>query len=106
MSHGHEHARYGSWFLDRRRLLQIGGLGFLGLNLAQLFEAEEAQAAHSPAPRSVDRIQPCILLYYYAAPSHIDTWDMKPNAPREVRGLFRPIATRVPGVQVCEHLSC
>jgi hypothetical protein len=101
MSHGQEHTRYGSWFQSRRRLLQIGGLGCLGLNLARLFEAEQAQAAGARSAR----VQSCILLFYYGGPSHLDTWDMKPAAPKEVRGDFRPMATRVPGVRVCEHLS-
>jgi hypothetical protein len=102
---GHElgHSRYASWFLGRRRLLQIGGLGCLGLNLARLFELEEAKAI-SAMPRSSERIQSCILLFYYGGPSHLDTWDLKPDAPREVRGTFRPIATRVPGLRICEHL--
>src|SRR5262249_43276577 len=99
MSHGQEHTRYGSWFQTRRRLLQIGGLGCLGLNLARLFESEQAQAA---APSA--RVQSCILLFYYGGPSHLDTWDMKPSAPKEVRGDFRTMATRVPGLRVCEHL--
>jgi hypothetical protein len=96
MSHGSEHARFQSRFLGRRRLLQVGGLGCLGLNLERLFAAEET--------RSRARIQSCILLFYYGGPSQIDTWDPKPNAPREVRGEFKPIATRVPGMHVCEHL--
>ena len=49
-------------------------------------------------------IRACILVFYYGGPSHIDTWDMKPDAPREVRGEFRPIATNVPGISVCEHM--
>jgi hypothetical protein len=102
MNHELGHSRYARWFLGRRRLLQVGGLGCLGLNLARLFEAEEAQAA-SP-PRAPKPIQSCILLFYYGGPSHLDTWDLKPDAPREVRGLFRPMATRVPGLRVCEHL--
>jgi hypothetical protein len=103
MNHDSEHARFGSWFQSRRRLLQIGGLGCLGLSLARLFEAEQAKAA-AARPRAGGRIQSCILLFYYGGPSHLDTWDMKPAAPKEVRGLFRSIATRVPGVRVCEHL--
>ncbi len=101
MHQGHDHARFTSRSLGRRRLLQIGGLGCLGLNLARLFRADEARAAVPHAPK---RIQSCILLFYYGGPSHLDTWDPKPDAPAEVRGQFRPIATRVPGVRVCEHL--
>jgi hypothetical protein len=67
------------------------------LNLAGLLEAEAARPAAA-------RIRSCILLYYYGGPSHLDTWDPKPNAPREIRGEFRTIATSVPGLRVGEHL--
>lgn len=53
---------------------------------------------------SVNGIRSCIFLFYYGGPSHIDTYDMKPNAGSEIRGDFRPISTVVPGVQICEHL--
>src|SRR6516164_10790063 len=84
--------------LSRRHLLRAGSLGFLGLNLANLFQAEAA------AGRRPGQIQACILLFYYGGPSHLDTWDMKPHAPREIRGAFNTIATTVPGLRVCEHL--
>ncbi len=88
--------------LTRRRLLQLGGLGItaqLGLNLGGLVRAQAA------APTlAVARIKACILIFYYGGPSHIDTFDPKPNAPAEVRGEFKPIATSAPGVHICEHL--
>ncbi len=90
-------------FVPRRRLLQLGGAGGLGLSLGGLWRAQEAQAAagrEAPAPR----VRACILIFYYGGPSHLDTFDMKPDAPAEVRGEFRPIATTVPGLRVCEHL--
>jgi hypothetical protein len=83
---------------SRRRLLQIGGLGLFGLNLPRLLRAE-ASAGRQPT-----RVNSCILLYYYGGPSHLDTWDMKPNAPREVRGEFQSSATTVPGIRISEHL--
>src|SRR5207248_5497056 len=86
--------------LDRRQLLRLGGLG---LSLGGLWRAQEAQAAagrEAPAPR----VRACILIFYYGGPSHLDTFDMKPDAPAEVRGEFRPVATSVPGLRVCEHL--
>jgi hypothetical protein len=86
--------------LTRRRLLQIGGLGCLGLNLASLFRAEAAQ----PQRPHAARLKSCILMFYYGGPSHLDTWDMKPDAPAEVRGEFQTIATSVPGLRVSEHL--
>jgi hypothetical protein len=100
MQHEQEHAALAPRFLGRRRLMQIGGLGCLGLNLAGLLRAETTQPA---APRRADRIRSCILGFYYGGPSHLDTWDLKPNAPAEVRGEFRPIATRVPGLRVGEQ---
>jgi hypothetical protein len=90
--------------VNRRQLLRVGGLGFLGLNLGQLFEAQ-ARAATAARPPAKKPIRSCILMFYYGGPSHHDTWDMKPHAPAEVRGEFKPVATRVPGVHVCEHLA-
>ena len=89
---------------NRRQLLRAGGLGFLGLNLANLFEAEALAAAAGGASLPKKPIKSCILMFYYGGPSHHDTWDMKPHAPLEVRGQFKPISTSVPGVHVCEHL--
>src|SRR3954463_5221120 len=92
MSHSSTHAAYASPFLGRRRLLQAGTLGLLGLDLAGLWRAEQGRAS--------SQIRSCILLFYYGGPSHLDTWDMKPGAPREVRGPFGAIATSVPGLRV------
>jgi hypothetical protein len=89
--------------VNRRQLLTAGGLGFLGLNLAQLFEAE-ALARTAPAVSSLPPIKSCVLLFYYGGPSHHDTWDMKPEAPLEVRGEFKSIGTSVPGIRISEHL--
>jgi hypothetical protein len=89
--------------LSRRQLLRAGGLGLLGLNLAGLLRADPGQP---PQPRSAAPLRACILLFYYGGPSHLDTWDLKPEAPDEVRGEFRPIATSVPGVRIGEHMPC
>jgi Protein of unknown function (DUF1501) len=100
--HATDHSRHARFILDRRRLLQIGGLGGLGLTLSKLFQVQalaESNLANSPR-----KIRSCILLFYYGGPSQLDTWDMKPTAPKEVRGEFKPIATNVPGIQVSEHL--
>ncbi len=88
--------------LDRRQLLQLGG-GYLGLSLAGLWRA---QAAAPPVVRAAGPppIRACILLFLYGGPSHLDTFDLKPDAPAEVRGEFRPTATTVPSLRVCEHL--
>jgi len=96
---------YGMQPISRRGLLRIGSLGALGLTLPKLLRADGARGT---APRSGGaahpRIQSCILIFYYGGPSHLDTWDMKPNAPREVRGSFGSIATSVPGLWVSEHM--
>jgi hypothetical protein len=79
--------------LDRRRFLRFGTVAIGGLLLP---------AAASAAPRR--RAASCILLYMDGGPSHIDLWDLKPDAPDDIRGPFKPINTSVPGVHVCEHL--
>jgi hypothetical protein len=83
--------------LTRRDFLRAGALsaGAVGLSLADL---AQLQAAPN---RSKD--VNCILLFLVGGPSHLDTWDLKPDAPAEVRGPFRPTRTNVPGVDICEH---
>ncbi len=78
-------------YLDRRHFLRCGTVA-AGFGLS-------AFAAAVPA-----RARACILPYMDGGPSHLDLWDMKPDAPEEIRGPFRSIQTSVPGVQVCEHL--
>jgi Protein of unknown function (DUF1501) len=82
---------------SRRDWLRLGGLGLLGLSLPRLLRADTA-ARRAPAARS------CVLFLLHGGPSQLDTWDLKPDAPAEVRGEFNPIATSVPGVRACEHL--
>src|SRR5438034_2704725 len=83
--------------LTRRRLLQIGGIGFMGLGLPELLRA----AATGSRWRSVSE-KSCIFIVQYGGASHIDSWDLKANAPDEMRGPFRPIPTNVPGIRICE----
>jgi hypothetical protein len=82
---------------SRREWLQIGGLGTLGLSLPQVLRAQER-------PREATRARSCVLFLLHGGPSQLDIWDMKPAAPAEVRGEFKPIRTSVPGVQITEHL--
>jgi hypothetical protein len=82
--------------LSRRDFLHAGSLSLLGLGLPGL-HALEAQGAVAK-----DRDLNCILLFLVGGPSQLDTWDMKPDAPEEIRGPFRPIPTKVPGLQVSE----
>ncbi len=86
--------------LTRRRLLEFGG-GALGMSLGGLWRARAATPRTTPVRNP---IRACILVFYYGGPSHIDTFDPKPNAPAEIRGEFRPIPTSAPGVRVCEYL--
>jgi hypothetical protein len=87
----------------RRELLRVGTLTPLSLGLAGLL-AGRARGSEAPANPRRRPAKACILVYLEGGPSHIDLWDMKPTAPVEVRGEFRPIRTRTPGVVVCEHL--
>jgi hypothetical protein len=86
----------------RREFLRAGALSPLGLSLSDL-ACLRALATPSPATTKRRR-NSCVFLFLFGGPSHIDLWDMKPSAPEPIRGVFRPIATSVPGVQVCEHL--
>ncbi len=89
---------------DRRRFLQAGAVGGLGLSLAELLR-REAGGAPQPASRPASGHAPSvIILWMRGGPSHIDMWDPKPGAPAEVRGPFRPIRTALPGVLFSEHL--
>ncbi len=91
---------------SRRWFLQTGSAGLAGLSLADLLRSRAAaatsadQSAHgkSGSKKSV------ILIWLSGGPSHIDMWDPKPDAPAEIRGPYSTIDTRVPGIQVCEHL--
>lgn len=81
----------------RRDFLQIGALGAIGLGLPQLLAAEDAgKIAANKSKRSV------IMIFNLGAPSQLDTFDMKPDAPLEIRGPFKPIATNAPGIQISE----
>jgi uncharacterized protein (DUF1501 family) len=82
--------------LTRRRLLQVGGIGALGLGLPQFLQAG------SPAARGSEKS--CIFIVQYGGASHIDSLDLKPAAPLDIRGPYRPIATSVPGLQIGELL--
>src|SRR5258707_899969 len=91
--------------VTRREAILAGGLGTLGLTLSDFLHLQEAQATPTPpAERSFGRAKNVILLYPFGGPSHLETFDMKPEAPAEVRGPFKPIRSSLPGCNVCEHL--
>ena len=91
--------------LSRRELLRVGALGLVGLTLADLLrhEAAATDSAHSSVTKA-KRPKSVIYVVLNGGPSHIDMWDLKPQAPAEYRGPFSPIATKLPGVQICEHM--
>jgi hypothetical protein len=82
--------------ITRRELLRAGTVGALGLSLPQYLQLKARGAANDKPPRSI------IFLWLWGGPSHLDTFDMKPGAPGDYRGPFRPIATNVPGMEICE----
>ena len=84
--------------MARREFLRVGAMGLCGLSLADLLQAEALGGAAAPAKR------PKSLIYVVlgGGPSHIDTWDPKPEAPVEYRGEFNTIPTKLPGVRLCE----
>ncbi len=87
--------------LNRRDLIRIGGAGLLGMNLPRLLRAEDVQP--SAKTRSVCA-KSVIFLFQWGGPSHVDMFDMKPNAPDGYRSLYKQISASVPGMFVCEHL--
>ena len=84
----------------RRQLLRASASGGLGLSLSGLWQAQ----ALAESNKSAAKIRACVVVFYYGGPSHVDTYDLKPNAPADVRGEFQPIASSAPGVMVSEHL--
>jgi hypothetical protein len=87
--------------ISRRDFLTIGSLGIGGLTLEHLLRQQAHAAQAGTAPRPMPKA--IIWIYMFGGPSHIDMYDMKPNAPAEYRGEFRPIRTNVPGIDICEH---
>src|SRR5262245_26668465 len=87
-----------SW--NRRDVLRVGAAAF-GLSLPALLRQEQTQAAKSVTKA---RAKSVIVLYLSGGPSQLDTFDLKPDAPEEIRGTFQPIRTSVTGVHVSEHL--
>src|SRR4051812_16739968 len=84
-----------------RDFLRVGGLSALGLTMAQYFRLQSVAAASDAAPVQ-RRNMNCILMWMQGGPSHIDTFDPKPDASLEIRGEFSTIQTRQPGVRISE----
>jgi uncharacterized protein (DUF1501 family) len=94
---GHRHTAG----ITRRELLQVGYTGLLGIGLSGLLTRPARAAGTGRAPGKGKSV---IVVFLTGAPSHIDTFDVKPDAPPEVRGEFKAVATKLPGVHVGEHL--
>ena len=85
--------------VSRRNFLKLGAVGVGGLTLADMLRADEAQKGDATYAR-----KSIINVYLGGGPSHLDTFDLKPEAPQEFRGEFKPVDTNVSGIQICEHL--
>src|SRR5687768_5573781 len=85
-------------FLHRRGFLGVGTAGLLGLNLPDVLRAEARDGARQSKADGV------ILVWLGGGPATIDMWDLKPDAPEEYRGEFKPIDTKAADVRICEHL--
>src|SRR5439155_949897 len=79
--------------LTRRNMLQIGAAAALNLSLPRLLAADDSRSGRAAAADA------CVLVFLNGGPSQLDTWDMKPDLPKELRSEFKPVATTVPGVQ-------
>src|SRR5262245_35747626 len=93
--------------ISRRDLIQAGALSLFGLTLSDLLRLEEVQAAAGVAKqpsRTFGKAKQVLILFLYGSPGQVDTWDMKPDAPEEIRGPFKPIRTSNPSIDICEHM--
>src|SRR2546423_4410627 len=92
--------------VTRRDILRVGGSAFLGMSLGGMLKLQSAQAATLPAAAPTapgwGRAKGVILIYLQGGPSHLDLWDPKEDVPDSVKSIFKPIATKLPGVQVTE----
>ncbi len=88
--------------IPRRKLLQIGGAGLLGLTMPKIFRAAESVQPGAALPRV--RAKRVIFLFQWGGPSHVDMFDMKPNSPDQYRSPLSPIRSSCPEIQVCEQL--
>ena len=87
------------WLGDRREFLRVGS----GLSIAS-FLTPRNRAGATAAPLRPSAARSCILVYLLGGPPHLDMFDLKPDAPPEIAGPFKPISTHLPGVRICEHL--
>jgi hypothetical protein len=88
----------------RREFVKLGGLAMGGLSLPELLRAEARGASPTRSNVAGTSHKSVIMIYLTGGPAHQDTFDLKPDAPDGIRGEYKPIATRLPGVHICEHL--
>jgi hypothetical protein len=102
-----EMAKSAAGRLNRNEFLQVGFSGFIGLGLAELLAARRVSRrvlAESTSPQRPPKAKSVIFVFCTGAPAHQDIWDLKPEAPVESRGEYKPIETTAPGVLVGEHI--
>jgi hypothetical protein len=88
---------------SRRELVRACGMGAVGLTLPDYLWLREASAQAPVQSRTFGKARSVLMLFMSGGPAHQDTWDLKPDAPAEIRGEFQPIRTNVPGIEICEH---
>ncbi len=86
--------------MSRRKLIQAAGAGMLGVNLPDVLQAESLTLPNAPRPRAKN----VIFMHLFGGPSQLETFDLKPDAPEEIRGPFKPTACKTPGLLIGEHL--
>jgi hypothetical protein len=99
-----DHLRGNAVGVSRRTLIQAGTSSLAGVGLASVLGARAKAAGKEPGAASGQNAKQIVIVWLTGAASHHDTFDMKPNAPTEIRGEFNPVSTSVPGIQICEHL--
>ena len=87
---------HASRLLSRRSMLRVGGMGLFGMTLPKLIFAEEA----ARNAKRIARAKSVIFLFQWGGPSHLETFDMKPNAPSGIKGFHTPMASKADGIQV------
>ena len=92
--------------LTRRELLRVGGSAMLGMTLPQILQMQQLSASEGKyvGGPGWNKAKSVILIYLQGGPSHLDLWDPKPDAPVDVKSIFNPIDTKVPGTNVTELL--
>jgi hypothetical protein len=98
-----------NWLSDcekfhRRDFIRVGVLSFLGLSLSKYYALADATQTSSLTGQTSGTADSCILIWLAGGPSHLDFWDLKPEAPLEIRGNFKPKEGKAPGIRLCEHM--